>query len=107
MMKRVKYHYLIIGQRLWFPVRYLQQFLQDLCQTESIDPYSGMNNMLIPDASDEFNKQYDGKIQLPPGEPNPGKTILVPYSFGCHSVQSSSVDFQGYKLQGGSMDQWE
>ena len=23
------------------------------------DPYSGLNNMLIPDASDEFNKKYN------------------------------------------------
>ncbi len=36
------------------------------------DPYSGMNNMLIPDASDAFNKQYNlEQYSHLPNDPNP------------------------------------
>ncbi len=43
------------------------------------DPYIGMNNMKIPDASDEFNKKYGlGKFSHLPGKVNPWKD---PYWF--------------------------
>jgi exo-1,4-beta-D-glucosaminidase len=38
------------------------------------DPYSGLNNMLIPDASDEFNKKYNlEQFSHLPNNPNPWK----------------------------------
>jgi exo-1,4-beta-D-glucosaminidase len=38
------------------------------------DPYIGMNNMLIPDASDTFNRDYNlSQYSFLPGEPNPWK----------------------------------
>jgi exo-1,4-beta-D-glucosaminidase len=59
----------------WFPVRVPSTVLTGLVSNGIYpDPYSGMNNMLIPDASDEFNKQYDlEKYSYLPGEPNPWK----------------------------------
>ena len=44
----------------WFPVRVPSTVLTGLVANKIYpDPYSGMNNMLIPDASDEFNKKYN------------------------------------------------
>ena len=44
----------------WFPVRVPCTVLTGLVANKIYpDPYSGMNNMLIPDASDEFNKKYN------------------------------------------------
>ena len=41
----------------WFPVRVPSTVLTGLVANNVYpDPYSGLNNMLIPDASDEFNK---------------------------------------------------
>lgn len=59
----------------WFPVRIPSTVLTGLVSNGIYpDPYSGMNNMLIPDASDDFNKQYDlEKYSYLPGEPNPWK----------------------------------
>ena len=52
----------------WFPVQVPCTVLSGLVQNHVYpDPYQGMNNMLIPDASDSFNHQY----QL---EPNPSFT---------------------------------
>ena len=43
----------------WFPVKVPSTVLSGLVANKIYpDPYAGMNNMLIPDASDEFNKQY-------------------------------------------------
>ncbi len=44
----------------WFPVNVPSTVLTGLVANRVYpDPYSGMNNMLIPDASDEFNKKYN------------------------------------------------
>ena len=44
----------------WFPVKVPSTVLTGLVANRIYpDPYSGMNNMLIPDASDEFNKTYN------------------------------------------------
>ncbi len=44
----------------WFPVRVPSTVLTGLVANKVYpDPYSGLNNMLIPDASDEFNKKYN------------------------------------------------
>jgi len=43
----------------WFPVKVPGTVLTGLVANGVYpDPYQGMNNMLIPDASDEFNKKY-------------------------------------------------
>jgi len=59
----------------WFPVTVPSTVLSGLVANKVYpDPYSGLNNMLIPDASDEFNKQYDlEKFSHLPDEPNPWK----------------------------------
>ncbi len=44
----------------WLPVNVPSTVLTGLVANRVYpDPYSGMNNMLIPDASDEFNKTYN------------------------------------------------
>jgi Exo-beta-D-glucosaminidase Ig-fold domain/Glycosyl hydrolases family 2/Glycosyl hydrolases family 2, sugar binding domain/Glycosyl hydrolases family 2, TIM barrel domain len=44
----------------WFPVKVPSTVLTGLVANNVYpDPYSGLNNMLIPDASDEFNKKYN------------------------------------------------
>src|SRR5665647_2659148 len=44
----------------WLPVKVPCTVLTGLVANRiHPDPYSGMNNMLIPDASDEFNKTYN------------------------------------------------
>ena len=57
----------------WFPVRVPSTVLTGLVANGVYpDPYSGLNNMLIPDASDEFNKKYDlEKFSFIPNNPNP------------------------------------
>lgn len=59
----------------WFPVEVPSTVLTGLVKNGVYpDPYSGMNNMLIPDASDEFNKKYDlEKYSHLPNDPNPWK----------------------------------
>lgn len=73
----------------WFPVKVPSTVLSGLVANGVYpDPYQGMNNMLIPDASDEFNKKYDlEKFSHLPGQPNPWKkpywyrtTFTVPSS---------------------------
>jgi hypothetical protein len=59
----------------WFPVKVPSTVLTGLVANSVYpDPYSGLNNMLIPDASDEFNKKYDlEKFSFLPNNPNPWK----------------------------------
>jgi beta-galactosidase/beta-glucuronidase len=59
----------------WFPVIVPSTVLTGLVQNKIYaDPYSGMNNMLIPDASDSFNHQYHlEQFSFLPNDPNPWK----------------------------------
>ncbi|MFO7621358.1 MAG: beta galactosidase jelly roll domain-containing protein [Bacteroidales bacterium] len=59
----------------WFPVTVPSTVLTGLVANNVYpDPYSGMNNMLIPDASDEFNKEYNlEQFSYLPNDPNPWK----------------------------------
>ena len=59
----------------WFPVTVPCTVLTGLVANHVYpDPYTGMNNMLIPDANDSFNKQYHlDQYSYLPGEPNPWK----------------------------------
>jgi beta-galactosidase/beta-glucuronidase len=66
----------------WFPVTVPSTVLTGLVQNKIYaDPYSGMNNMLIPDASDSFNHQYHlERYSFLPNDPNPWKK---PYWYRC------------------------
>jgi beta-galactosidase/beta-glucuronidase len=73
----------------WFPVKVPCTVLTGLVANGVYpDPYVGMNNMLIPDASDSFNHQYHlEQYSYLPNEPNPWKkpywyrtTFTVPSS---------------------------
>lgn len=57
----------------WFPVKVPTTVLWGLVSNGVYpDPYQGMNNMLIPDASDEFNKKYNlEQYSHMPNNPNP------------------------------------
>ena len=59
----------------WFPVSVPSTVLTGLVANKIYsDPYSGLNNMLIPDASDEFNKKYSlEQFSYLPNNPNPFK----------------------------------
>jgi exo-1,4-beta-D-glucosaminidase len=59
----------------WFPVKVPSTVLTGLVANNIYpDPYNGMNNMLIPDASDEFNKKYNlEQFSHLPNDPNPWK----------------------------------
>ncbi|MEP7107124.1 MAG: sugar-binding domain-containing protein [Ferruginibacter sp.] len=59
----------------WYPVSVPSTVLSGLVANKVYpDPYTGMNNMLIPDASDSFNHQYHlEKYSHIPNEPNPWK----------------------------------
>jgi beta-galactosidase/beta-glucuronidase len=59
----------------WFPVTVPSTVLTGLVANGVYpDPYQGMNNMFIPDASDEFNKTYDlERYSHLPNDPNPWK----------------------------------
>jgi hypothetical protein len=59
----------------WFPVKVPSTVLTGLVANKVYpDPYSGLNNMLIPDASDEFNKKYNlEQYSHLPNNPNPWK----------------------------------
>jgi exo-1,4-beta-D-glucosaminidase len=59
----------------WFPVKVPSTVLSGLVANNVYpDPYSGLNNMLIPDASDEFNKKYNlEQYSYLPNDPNPWK----------------------------------
>ena len=59
----------------WFPVKVPCTVLSGLVQNKVYpNPYIGMNNMLIPDASDSFNHQYHlEQYSYLPNESNPWK----------------------------------
>jgi Exo-beta-D-glucosaminidase Ig-fold domain/Glycosyl hydrolases family 2/Glycosyl hydrolases family 2, TIM barrel domain/Beta-galactosidase jelly roll domain len=59
----------------WYPVNVPGTVLSGLVANKVYpDPYQGMNNMMIPDASDSFNIQYNlGRYSHIPGESNPWK----------------------------------
>ena len=59
----------------WFPVNVPSTVLTGLVANGVYpDPYAGLNNMLIPDASDEFNKKYNlEQFSHLPNDPNPWK----------------------------------
>lgn len=62
----------------WFPVKVPSTVLTGLVANRIYpDPYSGMNNMLIPDASDEFNKTYN--LEQYSHLPNVGNPWKKPY----------------------------
>jgi len=62
----------------WFPVNVPSTVLTGLVANRVYpDPYSGMNNMLIPDASDEFNKKYN--LEQYSHIPNVGNPWKKPY----------------------------
>jgi len=63
------------SKNYWFPVRVPCTVLTGLVANKVYpDPYIGLNNMLIPDASDTFNHQYHlEQYSHLPGEPNPWK----------------------------------
>jgi len=62
----------------WFPVKVPSTVLTGLVANRVYpDPYSGMNNMLIPDASDEFNKIYN--LEQFSHLPNIGNPWKKPY----------------------------
>lgn len=59
----------------WFPVKVPSTVLTGLVANHIYpDPYQGLNNMLIPDASDQFNKEYN-LVQYShlSNDPNPWK----------------------------------
>lgn len=64
----------------WFPVRVPSTVLKGLVDNMVYpDPYTGLNNMLIPDASDEFNGEYNlEQFSHLPNHPNPWK---LPYFY--------------------------
>ncbi len=59
----------------WFPVKVPTTVLRGLVNNHIYpDPYQGLNNMLIPDASDQFNKEYNlEQYSFLPNDPNPWK----------------------------------
>ena len=63
------------SKNYWFPVKVPSTILTGLVANKVYpDPYIGMNNMLIPDASDSFNRQYHlEQYSYLPNEPNPWK----------------------------------
>jgi len=59
----------------WYPVQVPSTVLRGLVANHIYpDPYQGLNNMLIPDASDQFNKEYNlEQYSYLPNDPNPWK----------------------------------
>src|SRR5450759_2400049 len=59
----------------WFPVNVPSTVLTGLVANKVYpDPYAGLNNMLIPDASDDFNKKYNlEQFSHLPNNSNPWK----------------------------------
>src|SRR6201996_5269322 len=59
----------------WFPVKVPSTVLTGLVTNHIYpDPYQGLNNMLIPDASEQFNKDYKlEQYSFLPNDPNPWK----------------------------------
>lgn len=80
----------------WFPVKVPCTVLSGLVSNGVYpDPYLGMNNMMIPDASDEFNKKYDlERFSHIPNKPNPWNdpywyrtTFMIPSADAGHYIQ--------------------
>ncbi|MFT4154620.1 glycosyl hydrolase 2 galactose-binding domain-containing protein [Parafilimonas sp.] len=63
------------SKNYWFPVKVPSTVLTGLVANKVYpDPYTGMNNMLIPDASDSFNRKYNlEQYSYLPNDPNPWK----------------------------------
>ncbi|MHB1921371.1 MAG: glycoside hydrolase family 2 protein [Chitinophagaceae bacterium] len=85
----------------WFPVKVPCTVLTGLVANHIYpDPYSGLNNMLIPDASDSFNREYHlEQYSFLANEPNPWKkpywyrtTFVVP---GTDQGRSFQLIFKG------------
>jgi beta-galactosidase/beta-glucuronidase len=70
-LSSVQYHSPIY----WFPVKVPSTVLTGLVANNIYpDPHQGLNNMLIPDASDQFNKEYNlEQYSYLPNDPNPWK----------------------------------
>src|ERR1700742_993222 len=70
-LSTVQYH----SPVYWFPVKVPSTVLTGLVANHIYpDPYQGLNNMLIPDASDQFNKEYNlEQYSHLPNDPNPWK----------------------------------
>jgi len=70
-LSTVQYH----SPVYWFPVKVPSTVLTGLVANHIYpDPYQGLNNMLIPDASDQFNKEYNlEQYSFLPNDPNPWK----------------------------------
>lgn len=81
----------------WFPVKVPSTVLTALVANRVYpDPYYGLNNMLIPDASDEFNKKYDlEKFSFLPNEPNPWKK---PYWYRTSFIVPASDNGRFFQL---------
>ena len=81
----------------WFPVLVPSTVLSGLVQNKVYaDPYSGMNNMLIPDASDSFSHQYHlEQYSFLPNEPNPWKK---PYWYRTSFSIPASDDGKRFQL---------
>jgi len=82
-LSSLQYH----SSQHWYPVNVPSTVLTGLVANKVYpDPYQALNNMRIPDASDEFNKQYNlEKYSHLSGNPNPWKkpywyrtTFVVP-----------------------------
>jgi hypothetical protein len=80
----------------WFPVKVPCTVLTGLVANNVYpDPYAGLNNMLIPDASDEFNKKYSlEQFSHLPNNPNPWKK---PYWY--RTTFNVSANDQGRNFQ--------
>lgn len=63
------------GKEYWYPVKVPSTVLTGLVANKVYpNPYDGMNNMFIPDASDTFNRKFDlAKYSHIPGVANPWK----------------------------------
>jgi beta-galactosidase/beta-glucuronidase len=70
-ISNVNYHSAVY----WFPVKVPSTVLTGLVANKIYpSPYLGLNNMLIPDASDAFNKEYNlEQYSFLPNQPNPWK----------------------------------
>ena len=81
----------------WFPVTVPCTVLTGLVKNNIYpDPYNGMNNMLIPDASDSFNHQYHlEQYSHLPNEPNPWKK---PYWYRTHFAVPSADAGRRFQL---------
>lgn len=81
----------------WFPVKVPTTVLSGLVANKVYpDPYSGMNNMLIPDASDKFNEKYDlEKFSHIPNVDNPWKK---PYWYRTSFVVPASDKGRHFQL---------